>query len=179
MNLTKLTITTLLMALPTLAIAKPNHGERTREQTRELLGEVKDKNPEKFERLMELRRTDPEAFHHAMRKVKQHYRGGIDHDDPAMRAEKEKMRELRRDVRDVLEAYQAADDSEKPKLRKELEALAADVFDARQAHREMRLDKIRDHVEELEAEIKERASNRDALIEAWIEEKTNPGPRGL
>ena len=179
MNLKKLTITTLLVAMPTLAIAKPPHGEHSREQMRELLGEVKDKNPEKFERLMELRRTNPEAFRHAMRKVRQHYKGGVEPDDPALRAEKEKMRDLRREIRDVLEAYKAADEGEKLKVRKDLELLAAEVFDARQSHRELRLDKIREHVEELEAEIKERESNRDALIEAWVEEKINPGPRGL
>ena len=173
MNLKKLMAVSLLAALPTLAIAKPPPpGEGHREQMRELLGEIKERSPERYSHLMELRRTDPEAFRKAMRKIHSRFGGGPDLADPAMRAQKEKMRELREDARDLLDDYRAADDKDKANVRKELKALAAEIFDARQSHRTMRLDKIRQHIEELETEIQESATNRDDWIEDWVNKKT-------
>ncbi len=173
MNLKKLMAISMLAALPSLAIAKPPPpGDGHREHMRELLGEIKERSPERYSRLMELRRTDPEGFRKAMRKIHSRFGGGPEMDDPAMRAHKEKMRDLREDARDLLEDYKAATDKDKANVRKELKILAADIFDARQAHRTMRLEKIRQHVEELETEIQDNAANRDDWIEGWVSKKT-------
>ena len=178
MNPTKLILSAVLVALPTLAIAKPPHGEAHREQMRELLGDIKERSPERYNRLMELRRIDPEGFRKAMKKIHSRFGGGPDFDDPAMRAHKEKMRELREDARDLLESYKAAAADDKATIRNDLESLAAEIFDARQSHRKMRLDKIRQHVEDLETEIQELAANREDWIDTWENKKTegpNPG----
>ena len=60
-----------------------------------------------------------------------------------------------------------------------LAELAEEIFDAKQSHRQRRLERIRTHVDELESEIKERAENREALIEEWIDDKLEEKPRGL
>jgi gas vesicle protein len=178
MNPTKLILSAALVALPTLAIAKPPHGEGHREQMRELLGEIKERSPERYNRLMELRRVDPEGFRKAMKKIHSRFGGGPDFDDPAMRAQKEKMRELREDARDLLESYKAAAGEEKPSIRNDLKSLAAEIFDARQSHRKMRLDKIRQHVEDLENEIQDLADNREDWIESWVNKKTEAPTTG-
>jgi len=178
MNLKKLMTISILATLPTLAIAKPPPGEGHREQMRELLGEIKERSPERYSRLMELRKTDPEGFRKAMRKLHSHMGGGPEFNDPAMRAQKEKMRDLREEARDLLEDYREANDKDKANLRKELKTLAADIFDARQSHRTMRLDKIRQHVEELETEIQDHAANRDDWIEGWVDKKTEETTSG-
>ena len=114
-----------------------------------------------------------------MRRVRAHMGMDGDADDPQLRAEKEKMRGLREEMRDAIAAYRAAEGEDKDRARDEVSELAEEIFDAKQSHRQHRLERIRAHVDELEAEIKERAENREALIEEWIDDKLEEKPRGL
>lgn len=180
MNLHTLIVAGALLTLPTLATAKPPpHREGKRAEHRELLEKVREKHPEKFDHLMRLRDEDPKAFRHAMRRVRAHMGMDGDADDPQLRAEKEKMRGLREEMRDAIAAYRAAEGEDKDRARDEVSELAEEIFDAKQSHRQRRLERIRSHVDELEAEIKERAENREALIEEWIDDKLEEKPRGL
>ena len=172
MNLKKLFITTLVLALPSLAIAEPPRGEGHREQIRALLEDIKEQSPERHARLMELKRVDPEGFRKTLKKIHHKMNGGPDIIHPAMRAQKEKMRELREDARDLIGAYRLADDNDQDRIRGEIEALASEIFDVRQSHRKMRLDKIRAQVEDLEIEIEQLAANREQWITDWVNNKT-------
>ena len=173
-------ITGLLLALPTLALAKPPPpADGKRAEYRELLEEVREKHPEKFDHLMRLRNEDPKAFRHAMKRVRARLGGGMGADDPRMREEKEKMRELRDEMREAIESFHAAEGQDKERAREEVVELAEEIFEAKQIHRKLRLERIRTHVSELDAEIKEREENREALIEEWVEDKLQGKPRGL
>ena len=180
MTLNNALMTGLLLALPNLVNAKPppdRDGQRA--EYRALLEKVQEKHPEKFDHLMRLKEEDPRAFRHAMRRVRAHMGAGMDAEDPRMRAEKEKVRELREETREAIRTYRDAEGKDKGKAREDVTALAEEIFEAEQAHRQMRLDRVRAHVDELEAEIKEREENREELIEEWIEDKLEDKPRGL
>ena len=119
------------------------------------------------------------AFRHAMRRVMTHLGEASEKDNPRMRAEKEKMRELRGDFKSALDEYNSADKGEKPQLRTELIGLAEEIFDAKQSHRQMRVDKMREQLGKLEAEIAERAEQRGELIEQFVDDKTKASLQGL
>lgn len=180
MSLHNVIITGILLALPTLALAKPPpHRDGKRAEHRELLELVREKHPEKFDHLMRLKEEDPKAFRHAMRRVRDHMSAVMKSDDPRMREEKEKMRGLREDMREAIRVYRTAEGQDKESARADVEELAEVIFDAKQEHRKLRLERIRAHLGELETEIAERESNRDALIEEWLEDKLEDKPRGL
>ena len=180
MTLNKALMTGILLVLPNLALAKPppdRDGQRA--EYRALLEKVREKHPEKFDHLMRLKEEDPKAFRHAMRRVRAYMGSGANSDDPRMQAEKEKIRELRLEIRDAIGAYRDAEGQDKEKAREVVAELAAEIFETKQAKRRIQLDRIRSHVGELEAEIKERDENREELIEEWIEDKLEDKPRGL
>ena len=84
--------------------------------------------------------------------------------DPQLRAEKEKMRGLREEMRDAIAAYRAAEGEDKDRARDEVSELAEEIFDAKQSHRQRRLERIRTHVDECRLRSGS-AENREALIE--------------
>tara|TARA_B100000530_G_C15893935_1_gene462583 strand:- start:753 stop:1292 length:540 start_codon:yes stop_codon:yes gene_type:complete len=179
MNLNKALITGILLALPTLAIAKPPPTEGKRAENRALLEKVREKHPEKFAHLMRLRDEDPKAFRHAMRRVRARMGMDMDAHDPRMREKEDQMLEMREEIREALQTYRAAEGREKDKARADIDELANEFFDLRQAHRRLRLERIRNHVSELESEIRERDENREAFIEEWIDKRLESKPRGL
>ena len=178
MTINKIILTAFLTAIPSLAVAEPPNREG-KPEVRQALEKVRAKHPDKYEKLMQLRKEDPMAFRHAMRRVMTHLGEASEKDNPRMRAEKEKMRELRGDFKSALDEYNSADKGEKPQLRTELIGLAEEIFDAKQSHRQMRVDKMREQLGKLEAEIAERAEQRGELIEQFVDDKTKASLQGL
>jgi len=179
----------LLAALPSLAMANP-HGERgqkdphaeqdRRRQMRSVLGEIKEKYPKKFHYLMQLREEDPMAFRQAMGEIlRQKKMGHFGKEDPEIKAEKERFKELKEDLRSALEDHRSAPDSDKAKHRAELLEMAEEIFEAKQKLRRMRVKKIREDLKSLEAEIAERDANREQLIEDFVEQKLGEELKGL
>jgi hypothetical protein len=178
MTINKIILAAFVATMPTLALAEPPHSEG-KPEVREALEKVRAKHPEKYDKLMKLRQENPKEFRHAMRRVMHHFGEGPDQNDPQIRAEKEKMRELRGDFKSALDEYNAADEGERTQLRKELVELAEEIFDAKQSHRRMRVEKMQKHLSELESEITERAGKRSELIEQFVDEKTKDSLKGL
>ena len=184
MNLTKTITLAALLALPALAMARPPHAkgphpdraERAQHDA-EMLEKIKQMHPEKYEHLIQLQQDDPEAFRHAMHKVRRYMRGARGKDMSP--EEVEAMVTLREDFRDALEEYRNASKGKQKALYAELTGLAEEIFDAKQKHRRARLKKIREHVTELEAEIEERDATREELIKEFLDKKIESKPKGL
>ena len=186
----KLAIILALSALPSMAIAnpdKPHHrgdemGKRHRRGA-ELMEKVRERYPERYERLMKLRQEDPEAFRHALRSLHHQMTFGDDAKDPAIRERKDHIRDLMGQFKEVLEDYRDAGERKQDKIREELETLANEIFDAKQEFRRNRLKRVQEKVQELKAEIAERDAQKDDLIQEFIDEKTeqsdDPELRGL
>ena len=102
MTINKIILTAFLTAIPSLAVAEPPNREG-KPEVRQALEKVRAKHPDKYEKLMQLRKEDPMAFRHAMRRVMTHLGEASEKDNPRMRAEKEKMRELRGDFKSALD----------------------------------------------------------------------------
>ena len=176
MTINQIILSVFLGCLPKLAQAKEPHSEK-RAQAREILEQVREINPERYERLIRLRKDNPQAFRHALRRASQVL--GPARDDPPFREAKEKTRGLRDAFKTTLEAYNNADADDAAGLRSQLVEIATQIFEAKQADRRQRLEKMDAHLRELEEKIEERADNRDALIEKFVDEKTNQKITGL
>ena len=179
----------LLAALPSMAMANP-YGERgprdahaeqdRRRQVRTVLAEIKEKYPKKFQYLMQLKEDDPMEFRKAMGEIlRQKKMGQLGKEDPEIKAEKDRFKELKEDFRSALEDHQNASDSDKAKHRAELVEMAEEIFEAKQRLRRMRVKKIREDLKSLEDEITERDANRDELIEEFVAQKLGEGLKGL
>lgn len=175
----KLVIIFALSALPALALANPDkphrRGDEMGEHHRrgaELLEKVRERYPEKYERLMKLRKEDPEAFRHAMRSLHHKMMFGDDAKDPAIRERKDHIRGLMEQFKEALEDYRDSGERKQDQTREELESLANEIFNAKQEFRRNRLKRVQEKVQELKAEIAERDAQKDELIQDFIQEKT-------
>jgi len=175
----KLVIIFALSALPALALANPDkhhrRGDEMGEHHRrgaELIEKVRERYPEKYERLMKLRKEDPEAFRHAMRSLHHKMMFEDDAKDPAVRERKDHIRDLMEQFKEALEDYRDAGERKQDKIREELETLANEIFDAKQEFRRNRLKRVQEKVQVLKAEIAERDAQKDELIQDFIQEKT-------
>ena len=176
-----------LFALPGLAIAEPpSEGpppaseaqNEYRRNARLLMKHLYETNPAKFEALMEMRQNSPGEFRATIKQMLGEKKSGLM--DPEMRAEKQKMKELREDFRSALDDYHAANRKEQSKIRGQLEELAEEIFDAKQRHRREKVTKMRTELKRLEAEIADRDASREDRIEEFVEQKIGASqPRGL
>lgn len=187
MNHRKTLTAAFLIALPGLAIAEPpQEGSAPsaeaqndyRRHARLLMKHLYETNPAKFEVLMEMRQAQPEEFRKTVKAMLAEKKAGMA--DPALRAEKEKMRELRQDFRSALEDYHAANPKEQSKIRGQLDELAEEIFDSKQQHRRAKVKKMRSELKRLEAEIADRDAAREERIEEFVEKKIEAtASRGL
>ncbi|MBN2449126.1 MAG: hypothetical protein JXR77_01985 [Lentisphaeria bacterium] len=148
------------------------------------LDRLKQSNPEEFERLSTLYRTDRQQFMQEIRRIMQERGLQMDPEqgpqprrafpamgmmgEPRARPEEEKCQELARLYAET------ADGQEKTAIRQELQAAVQEAFEARLgnsreriAHLEEQLTKFRQHLQNLE-------ENRDAICRARVEELTRP-----
>jgi HD-GYP domain-containing protein (c-di-GMP phosphodiesterase class II) len=168
---------TATLALPALALAEGRPPPPP--DARDLMEIVREKYPERFERLKHLRAEDPEAFRKALRRIRERMGTGPGHEQSESKEDKEAMRGLLDKFKATLEDFQEANADDRADLRSNLVELAGEIFDAKQAHREARLEKMRSRLGDLEQEIAERTDQRETLIEQFVEEKTTARLKGL
>jgi len=179
----------LLCLLPTLSNANPHRdrgpqpqqvSDDHRREMRMALAEIKDKYPKKFAYLMNLREDDPMAFRKAMGEImRQRKMGTFGKENPDVRTEKDRLKELKSDFRLTLEAHQNAAEAEKPQIKRELLEMAEDIFDSKQQLRRLRVKIIQEEITKLEAEIAERDASRDELITEFVDDKIGENLQGL
>jgi membrane-associated HD superfamily phosphohydrolase len=175
-------ITAFLLAMPALALAEPPEhppppAHPQGEGPDKLLERVKDKWPEKYKHLTELRQSNPRLFHQSMMKLRHQLLKG--EQDPLIMERMGEMRDLRKAFNEKVDAYSTADAKAKVKIREEMVKLATKMFNARQAARKRRLDRAKERIIELETEIKDRDAKQAELIKRFVDEATGDSLQGL
>jgi len=131
------------------------------------LERLKTENPETFERLMQLRDTDPAKFHSELRRLLLR-RGAPKPADPKVAADEAACR-------DLAQRYHAATaETEKTRLKAELRALVENMFAARTKADRERLARVEQEVDRLRARLAERETKRDEVCAARVEELLTP-----
>ena len=132
--------------------------------------ELKENDPDEYERLMALREEDPQAFRQEIRKrlgerMKQHMR---QHAGP----EEQKCMELAR-------RYHAADSAgEKAEIKEQLEDAVQAAFDARLEQQETMLEKMEERLDQLREHLATRKAHREKICDERVDELTaNPAVR--
>ncbi|MCM8526495.1 MAG: hypothetical protein NE327_08270 [Lentisphaeraceae bacterium] len=127
---------------------------------RHWLYEMKEKNPEKYEELMKLRESDPEAFRQKMvQEFSQRYRHRGDRDDP-----------IRKEIGEILKKYKdASSEEEKSELKEQLRAKLEESFDKDQKKRLEMAAKLEGHLKEVKSQIEERESKKSSIIDGKVE----------
>jgi hypothetical protein len=146
--------------------------------TQGIMEKVRKQYPERFERLMLLRAEDPEAFRHALRRIRERMGASIDHEPAGSQEEKEAMRELHAKFKTALEAIIEANAHERSELELNLVELAGEIFDEKQANREERLETMRSRLSKLEQKITKQTEQRETLIDQFIEERRSAVLKG-
>lgn len=127
---------------------------------RHWLYEMKEKNPEKYEELMKMRESDPEAFRQKMvQEFSQRYHHKGKHDDSC-----------RKEIGEILKKYNAsASEDEKASLKKQLRAKMEESFHNDLKKRIEMAEKLETHLKEVKTQIEDRESKKDSLIDEKVE----------
>jgi hypothetical protein len=177
--------TAFLLSLSTVALADPSEygpppgheGPPPAAEVAELMEKVKERYPEKWEYLQDLREENPRKFHDSLGKLRHHMMRASE--DPEVQARMKANRELQARFRKAVMEYQEAAEGAQDKHREELLKLASEMFDARQAIRARRLAKAKNRIEDLEDEIAQREKKRTELIETFVDDATGDTLQGL
>jgi hypothetical protein len=178
MNTFRITTLALGLLLCTNAFATPPHGDGPPPEVQELMQHIQEKWPEKFERLMTLRESDPERFHQQMRKIRNHMGMGKKM-DPELREHHEAMREKHDAFRDMAAQHPEANKKEQATIHAELLTMAEEMFDLRQEGRLLRLTRAKARIAKMETEIAERDQAREDIITDFVDDAIEDGPKGL
>ncbi len=140
----------------------------SKEDEEKLLATLKEKRPEQYERLMQLKKTDERRYRWAIRSLSRWYRALDDMPEEVRNAEiarydtRLKIWKLSRQIRETTDA------EDKAKLTGEMREAAASLFDAEQVVREYHLQQLEQRVKELKAELTSRKEQRDDIIDQWV-----------
>ena len=121
---------------------------------------LKEEEPEEYERLMELRREDPDAFR---QEIRERIREKIE----------DRMPESARECQKLRQKYHEADnDREKEEIREDLEDAVEDAFEERLERQEELVDDLEEKLDKLRDRIRKRKDNKDEIIEVRVEQLT-------
>ena len=124
------------------------------------LNEMKEKDPEKFKKLMELREKDPEAFR---KKMVQEY-------GERFRKSREEFDKTRKEIGELLKKYnEAASEEEKSSIKGQLKEKLTESFKKDLERRNDKVQKLEKYLVEIKEQIEERESNQESLINEQLE----------
>ena len=139
-------------------------GFRPEAKMKELFEQLKEQDPERFERLTELRETDPDAFREEFRQIMQQR-------FKARRAGgggpvEQKCVELSGIYRGT------KDQGKRQQIKAELRAAVEEAFDARVKERLQRLERMEQEIQRIRQEIEARQGNREEICKRRVDELT-------
>ena len=148
-----------LLALLPLTAAAEGFSEE------ELLEAVKTYAPQRYEKLISLKDTDPDAYEDALEVVSQKLL------ERKMAQSEHKAQQEVLKARFMELAVQHADASKRQQeaLRVEMEALANQYFEVQMEAKRLRLEAIQAKVERMEAQLERREERRDEIINRYID----------
>lgn len=135
----------------------------------ELLARVRAVNPERHADLLRLKARDESAYAFALARVARMVDRAADGEaaHPELAAIRARFAELERAYPDGLAGLPK---KEQQQVRRTVTELAEQIFEIKQTERRRRLEEARAKLAELEAEISRRDAERDALIEAFVDQ---------
>jgi hypothetical protein len=158
----------------------PGFRPLTEQQETELMAALKDKDPENYKKLAELRESIPTRYRWALRGLwqwYQRYKGAPADLQKAMMDEQETRMATWRISRAL---GQAADPAEKTKLAAELRDALDKQFNAEQTLRECRLADLEQQIKHLREELDQRHQQREQILkdrmDDMIRSSTQPAP---
>lgn len=149
--------------------------DRLMEREDELLALVKEHAPDRFDTLVGLKTTDPDAYFRTLRRIAKVYRetGG---DEQAV-GRKIEMHSLERDLHELARGFDALPAGEQKTRRKEMDTLGATLFGLRQDDRRANVARLEARLDELKTEIDDREKNQEEVIERFIDHLIEGKPR--
>ena len=131
----------------------------------ELLEAVQTYAPTRYEKLMELRESDPDAYEDALEKVAEKLI-----QQKMEKAEyKEHIAEMKARFQELAAEHAAASPRKQEDVRLEMEALAQEFFEMQMAAKRMRLEAIQAKVTRMEEQLERKESRRDEIIDRYVE----------
>ena len=120
------------------------------------------------------------AFRKTMGEImRQKKLGTFGKENPDVRAEKDRLRELKSEFQFAVESHRLAAEAEKAKIRRDLIEMAEDIFDSKQQLRRLRVSILSEELKNLEDEIEQRDARRDELITEFVDDKVGENLKGL
>lgn len=106
---------------------------------------------------------------------KEHH-GGKREMDPAMKAKREKLQAASEKVRELKRKLRDAKDSEKAALKKDAKAAVGELFDAKLAMEQAMIDKMAENLSEKKAKLAKRKEAREKLVQEKTDQLTGDAP---
>jgi len=142
--------------------------EELRAQEEELIAFVRQQRPEAAADLDKLRDSNPELYLQKLRHI-QHMRK-MAQENPEAAALKKDIHVRSRELHELSRSYHESDsDKEKAQLEDEIYELSTEIFEMKQRERSTRIDIMKKHIDELKQEIKERESDKDAIVDDFVQ----------
>ena len=141
------------------APAPPTESEET-----EILGFLRENNPEMAKHLGEAKERNPEMFHHKITELAGMYR------NPDMRQMFSRNMKAEGKVRKLSEAYRRAAAKERESMRSDLEAALGEQFDAKLAGHEMHLKKMQEELARQKERVAKRKGLKDQIVKKRLAE---------
>ncbi len=154
----------------------------TEAQEQETLEFVKQRNPDYYERLVELREDNPRRYRRAIGSwylFLQRWK----HMSPELRDATIREREAQvRILKTVRQIHATEDPAEKERLREQLNEDVTEHFEAEQKLREQRLAQLIEQINRIRSEMKERSEQREKIVAErvvkWLERRERPERKG-
>ena len=124
---------------------------------------LKEKSPEKYEKLIQLKDKNPQRFE------REDMLQRLETEDPETYAMYKKLSELDGKTRELAEKYNAESSSiEKEKIKNEIQGVLNEAFDLKLAIGERRLNHLKEKLSELEKFAETRKSRKDEIIKKHL-----------
>ena len=120
---------------------------------------MKEKDPEKYEELMKMRESDPEAFRKKMvQEFSERFKKRPDQGD-----------QCRKEIGEILKKYNSSSDDEKVSLKKQLREKLEESFENDLKKSIEMAEKLEVHLKEVKARIEAKEAKKDSLIDEKVE----------
>lgn len=141
--------------------------EEVSELETEILDAVRAEAPDRYSELAALKKSDPDAYWRAMKRLGKVYRRHAN--DPETLQRQIRIRDLDLQLREKAKGFEALSASEQKARRAEMETTAGELFELKQAHRKTQLEHLQERISTLEAEIGDREARKDEIIDDFVD----------
>jgi CII-binding regulator of phage lambda lysogenization HflD len=159
------TLTSALLTLLPLTAAAESFTEA------ELLEAVRTHAPSRYEKLMALKDTDPDAYEAAMERVSEK----LLERRLESAAYSERVTALKARFEALAAEYTDARPRRQEEIRAELESLAAELLEIQLEAKRLRLEAIQAKVDRMEEQLSRKEAHRDEIIRRYVEEALEGG----